>query len=54
MIKATWGAYISTLLLIIEESQDRNSSRAGTQQQELMQRPWRRKYYSLLAQPSFL
>jgi hypothetical protein len=34
-------ACASTLLFIIEGSQARNSSRAGTWRQELMQRPWR-------------
>jgi hypothetical protein len=34
-------AYSSTSQFIIEGSQDRNSSRAGTWRQELMQRPWR-------------
>jgi hypothetical protein len=34
-------AYTSISLFAIEGSQDRNSSRAGTQGQELMQRPWR-------------
>jgi hypothetical protein len=34
-------AYTSTLLFITEGSQDRNSERAGTWRQELMQRPWR-------------
>jgi hypothetical protein len=34
-------AYISILLFITEGNQDRNSNRAGTWRQELMQRPWR-------------
>jgi hypothetical protein len=34
-------AYMSTALFIPEGSQDRNSSRAGTWRQELMQRSWR-------------
>jgi hypothetical protein len=34
-------AYISTALFVIERSQDRNSSRAGSWRQRLMQRPWR-------------
>ena len=34
-------AHTSTSLFIIEGSQDRNSNRAGTWRQELMQRPWR-------------
>ena len=33
-------AYTSISLFIIKGSQDRNSSRAGTWRQELMQRPW--------------
>jgi len=40
-------AFTSTSLFIIEESQDRNSSRAGTWRQELMQRPWRDVAYWL-------
>jgi hypothetical protein len=31
--------YCTSTLLFIEENQDRNSSRAGTWRQELMQRP---------------
>jgi len=38
-------AYASTSQLIIKGSQDRNSSRAGTWRQELMQRPWRGAAY---------
>lgn len=33
--------YTSTLLFTTEESQDRDSNRAGSGRQELMQRPWR-------------
>jgi hypothetical protein len=33
------------ILVHTEESQDRNSSRAGTWKQELMQRPWRGAAY---------
>jgi hypothetical protein len=40
-----YSAYTSTLLFIIEESQHRNSNRAGTWRQELMQRPWRGAAY---------
>jgi hypothetical protein len=45
MMKAVWEeriylAYTSTLLLVIKGSQDRNSHRAETWRQELMQRPW--------------
>ena len=36
-----YSAYTSTLLFIIKGSQDRNSHRAGTWRQELMQRPGR-------------
>ena len=36
-----YSAYTSTLLFISKGSQDRNSHRAGTWRQELMQRPWR-------------
>ena len=36
-----YSTYTSTLLFITKGSQDRNSSRAGTWRQELMQRPWR-------------
>ena len=43
--KATWGGK--------EGGQDRNSNRAGTWRQELMQRPWRGADY-WLAQPAFL
>jgi hypothetical protein len=40
-------AYIATPLFTIEGSQDRNSNRAGTWRQELMQRPWRGVSYWL-------
>jgi hypothetical protein len=36
-----YSAYTSTMLFITKGSQDRNSYRAGTWRQELMQRPWR-------------
>jgi hypothetical protein len=36
-----YSAYISTLLFITEGSQDKNSHRAGTWREELIQRPWR-------------
>jgi hypothetical protein len=36
-----YSAYSSTLLFITKGSQDRNSHRAGTWKQELMQRSWR-------------
>jgi hypothetical protein len=39
--KRVYVAYTSTLYSITEISQGRNSSRAGTWRQELMQRPWR-------------
>jgi hypothetical protein len=38
-------AYTSTLLFITKGSQDRNSHRAGTWRQELMQRSWRGTAY---------
>jgi hypothetical protein len=55
---ASWGvsdypAYTSTLLFITKGSQDRNSHRAGTSRQELMQRPWRDVTY-WLASPGLL
>ena len=34
-------AYNPTSLFIMEEIQERNSNRAGSWRQELMQRPWR-------------
>jgi hypothetical protein len=34
-------AYTSTLYSVIEKSQNRKSSRAGTWRQKLKQRPWR-------------
>jgi hypothetical protein len=40
-----YSAYISTLLFITKGSQDRNSHRAGTWRQELMQRTWRGAAY---------
>jgi hypothetical protein len=48
-----YSAYISIKLFITEGSQDRNSNRAGTWRQELMQRPWRGAAH-WLAQPAFL
>ena len=41
-------AYTSTSLFIIERSQDRNSSRAESWRQELMQKPWRGASYWLV------
>ena len=38
-------AHMSTALFIIEGNQDRNSHRAGTWRQELVQRPWRSTLY---------
>jgi hypothetical protein len=40
-------AYTSILLVIIKRSQDRNSNRAGTWRQELMQRLWKCAAYWL-------
>jgi hypothetical protein len=50
MTKATWkkriySTFASTSLFFIGESQDRNSNKAGTWRQELMQRPWRGAAY---------
>ena len=42
-----YSAYTSTLLFIPKGSQVRNSHRAGTWKQELMQRPWRDVAYWL-------
>jgi hypothetical protein len=52
--KASWGrkvvffffpAYTFISLVIIKGYQDRNSNRAGTWRQELIQRPWRGAAY---------
>jgi hypothetical protein len=53
--KGSWEerVYMSTLLFIFEGSHDRNSNKAGTWRQELMQKPWRAAAY-WLAQPAFL
>jgi hypothetical protein len=48
-----YSVYTSTLLFITKGNQDRNSPRAGTQRQELMQRPWREVTYCL-ASPDLL
>jgi hypothetical protein len=48
-----YSAYTSTLLFITKGSQGRNSHRAGTWRQELMQRPWRDVLY-WLASPGLL
>jgi hypothetical protein len=48
-----YSAYTSTLLFIIKGSQDRNSHRAGTWRQELMQRPWRDAAYWLASLLSY-
>jgi hypothetical protein len=49
----TYSAYTSTLLFITKGSQDRNSHKAGTWRQELMQRPWRGAVY-WIASPGLL
>jgi hypothetical protein len=46
-------AYTSISLFIIKGTQVRNSNRAGTWRQELMQSPWMNAAY-WLAQPAFL
>jgi hypothetical protein len=48
-----YSAYTFTLLFITEGSQGRNSSRAETWRQELMQKPWRCAVY-WLASPGLL
>ena len=48
-----YSAYTSTLLFITKGSQDRNSSRAGTWRQKLIQRPWRGAAY-WIASPGLL
>jgi hypothetical protein len=48
-----YSAYTSTLLFITKGGQDRNSHRAGTWRQELMQWPWRGAAY-WLASPGLL
>ena len=46
-------AYTSTALFIMEGRQDRNSHRAGTWRQDLMQKPWKNAAY-WFAQPALL
>jgi hypothetical protein len=48
-----YSTYTSTLLFITKGSQDRNSHRAGTWRQELMQRSWMDVTY-WLASPGLL
>jgi hypothetical protein len=48
-----YSAYTSTLLFITKVSQDRNSHRAGTWRQELMQRTWRVLLTGLLSLLSY-
>ena len=43
----TYLAYTSTALFIIKGSQDNNSNRSGTWQEELIQSPWRDAIYLL-------
>ena len=50
--KATWEGKDLFDLHLTEGSQDRNSSRAGTWSQELMQRPWRSATYCLAPRAS--
>jgi hypothetical protein len=45
--KRVYLPYTSTLLFITEGSQDRNSNRAGTWRQELMERLWKDAAYWL-------
>jgi hypothetical protein len=42
-------ACTSTLLFITKGSEDRNSQRAGTWRQELIERPWRGAAYSIVS-----
>jgi len=42
-----YSTYLSTLLVITKGNGDRNSHKAGTCKQELMQRPWRDVTYWL-------
>jgi hypothetical protein len=51
--EGVYSAYTSTSLFITKGSQDRNSHRAGTWRQEVMQRPWRDVSYCL-ASPGLL
>jgi hypothetical protein len=48
-----YSAYTSTLLFITKGSQGRNSYRAGTWKQKLMQKPWRGATY-WIASPGLL
>ena len=47
-------AYTSTFLFITEGCQDRNSNRAGSQRQELMQRPCRGAIYWVTSHGLFI
>ena len=47
-------AYTSVLLFIIKGSQGKDSNRAGTWRQELMQRPWRSAAHGLAFSACFL
>jgi hypothetical protein len=46
-VERVYLAYTSTSHSITEGSKDRNSNRAGSWRQELMQRPWRGAAYFL-------
>ena len=46
--KGLFGLDFHITLFLMEGSQDRNSDKAGTRRQELMQRPWRGTVYWLV------
>ena len=47
-VERIYSAYTSTLLYVTKGSQDRNSHRARTWRQDLMQKPWRVLFIVLL------